>query len=200
MYITYSISTFFPWVLLWKFLQPSSSSILKTHLLLLKAKQKNNHTWLFFCSAFKGFPNVWEFMTSNAVIYLVSFLVIKIPIVCLYTIHKNDVCLRQKSPKPMYMTSSSVFNAGHKNPINFEIEATFQTLFQFFWLILINFSVFSQIVANFVENDGITQPRKCNVFVFILSWTAWVNRPLRSKIHSKWKMASIWRPLNIFKK
>ena len=84
MYITYSISTFFPWVLLWKFLQPSSSSIFKTHLLLLKAKQKNNHTWLFFCSAFKGFPNCWEFMTSNAVIYLVSFLVIKIPIVCLY--------------------------------------------------------------------------------------------------------------------
>ena len=88
-YITYSISTFFPWVLLWKFLQPSSSSIFKTHLLLLKAKQKNNHTWLFFCSAFKGFPNCWEFMTSNAVIYLVSFLVIKIPIVCLYIIQMS---------------------------------------------------------------------------------------------------------------
>ena len=50
---------------------------------------------------------------------------------CTATIHKNDVCLRQKYPNILGTLYSSVFHAGHKNQIGFEIEATFQTLFQF---------------------------------------------------------------------
>ena len=50
---------------------------------------------------------------------------------CTATIHKNDVCLRQKSPKPMDTSFSSVFHAGHKYGLHFEIEATFLALFKF---------------------------------------------------------------------
>ena len=48
------------------------------------------------------------------------------------TIHKKDFCLRQKYPSFRDILSSLVCHAGHKYPIHFAIEATFQVPFQLF--------------------------------------------------------------------
>ena len=48
------------------------------------------------------------------------------------TIHKIDVCSRQKSPKPMDTSSDSVLHAGYNYGLLFEIEPTFLVLVQDF--------------------------------------------------------------------
>ena len=121
------------------------------------------------------------------------------------TIHKKDFCLRQKYPSFRDILSSLVCHAGHKYPIHFAIEATFQVPFQLFhffsrltcfyhynFLFILYYFL---LVTSLVKNHATFT---CDVFVFIVQrfcFYLFVNRLLRSKSYSKWKMEAIWRPL-----
>ena len=95
--------------------------------------------------------------------------------------------------------ASLVFHALFKSPLLSEIEATFQTVFQFSFffktftlLLLYNFCLFPKNCRKFHQYNHATKENRRT------SWVRWFcfHPPLRSKSHSKWKMEAIWRPLN----
>ena len=49
-----------------------------------------------------------------------------------HTIHKINVCLRQKSPENWSYLPNPVFHASYKYGLHFEIDPAFLVLFQFF--------------------------------------------------------------------
>ena len=71
-----------------------------------------------------------------------------------------------KIPKTngQFSSSSSVFHAGHKYGLHFEIEATFLALFKFSHFLqdfTYRFFVYYQIVANFINNHATVVRRFC---------------------------------------
>ena len=56
-----------------------------------------------------------------------------------FTIHKKNICSRQKYPRLLGMLPCPVFHAGHDYQLHFKIEATFHALFHFFYYSFIFF-------------------------------------------------------------
>ena len=89
-----------------------------------------------------------------------------------FTIHKLDICSRQKYPKLLNNLSNSVFHAGHKYAILFEIEATFRDLFLFFFFFknfILKFFVYFQLFNFMSQISGNHATSTCDVFIFEFS-------------------------------
>ena len=112
------------------------------------------------------------------------------------TIHKKDFCLREKYPETWKCLPNPIFFTEHEYDFHSEIDPTFQALQQFLKTsrILLTtiyiFLLFFVYVANFMQESR-------NLYVRWFCFHIFVNRPLRSKSDSKWKMEAIWRPLNL---
>ena len=101
----------------------------------------------------------------------------------------------QKYPKPICRCNNSVFHAGEECPIHFEIDATIEIFYQFFHLWLWFWKSF-QLCVFFFNLLQIAHKNHVQHFCF----HQFVNPPLQSIFHLKWKMSSIWRPLPPFRK
>ena len=154
---------------------------------------------------------LWSHSSELGSLYLMKYPLEKLFKLChIFGMKTHDsqkgLLFEAKIPPSFWdILSSLVCHAGHKYPIHFAIEATFQVPFQlfhffsrltcFYYYNFLFILYYFLLVTSLVKNHATFT---CDVFVFIVQrfcFYLFVNRLLRSKSYSKWKMEAIWRPL-----